>query len=302
MAKIYRKQLISGESVSCIIHNGGSYFLTNLSVYADGVIDCWEHVDLDGFQKKLECNWVVTNIPSGKCLSVSNVGNFKVSDAKWLYNKDTYYEHILDVIRSFDPDMTNIYRTPKALAHDNFKPCGGAENFKFYGKYLREFHEGESCYIFYNDNGKTNLTLLTAYADKTFSIEAAGEHYYTPEQIFEMLDNMTLDKTLYENTWVHIDGLGELLLEQSPKEYKIDEIKKEIKEMLLRTAGEQTDFDKCVDAYHYYLTHPDKWARENLKKAYEALPESRRMYLGDMDDRDSDYIRIIYHSESKREV
>ena len=42
--------------------------------------------------------------------------------------------------------------------------------------------------------------------------------------------------------------------------------------------------------------------REVLRKAYEAVPESERMYLGDMDSKDSDYRRILYYPDKKREV
>ena len=66
--------------------------------------------------------------------------------------------------------------------------------------------------------------------------------------------------------------------------------------------GEEDSIDICRRAYHYYLEEPSEWAREKLRKAYEAVPEHQRMYLGDMDSRDSDYLRILYHPEQKREV
>lgn len=41
--------------------------------------------------------------------------------------------------------------------------------------------------------------------------------------------------------------------------------------------------------------------KKRLKELYEQIPEHERMYLGDMDCRDYDYIRIIY-TDKKREV
>lgn len=41
---------------------------------------------------------------------------------------------------------------------------------------------------------------------------------------------------------------------------------------------------------------------EELRKTYEAVPESQRMYLGDMDTKDWDFIRILYRPDQKREV
>ena len=39
-----------------------------------------------------------------------------------------------------------------------------------------------------------------------------------------------------------------------------------------------------------------------LPEIPEAVPESERMYLGDMDSKDSDYRRILYYPDKKREV
>ncbi len=42
--------------------------------------------------------------------------------------------------------------------------------------------------------------------------------------------------------------------------------------------------------------------RERLRAAYEAVPEHQRLFLGDMDTKDGDYKRILYHPERKRQV
>ncbi len=50
-----------------------------------------------------------------------------------------------------------------------------------------------------------------------------------------------------------------------------------------------------------YLVEPTDFYKEELRKAYEAVPEHERCYLGDMDTRDSDFRRILYTND-KREV
>ena len=40
--------------------NGGTYFLTDLKVYADGMIDCWGLVDFTTFRQKVASGWVAT--------------------------------------------------------------------------------------------------------------------------------------------------------------------------------------------------------------------------------------------------
>ncbi len=67
-------------------------------------------------------------------------------------------------------------------------------------------------------------------------------------------------------------------------------------------SGNETSLEKCRNAYYQYLIYPDEETREQLKQAYESVPEHERIYLGDMDTRDTDYQRIIYHPNEKRSL
>ena len=50
--------MFDGVVTPAFIHNG-SYFFVNLSVYAGGLVDCWEMVDLPLFEEK----WTVDRSP-----------------------------------------------------------------------------------------------------------------------------------------------------------------------------------------------------------------------------------------------
>ena len=76
---------------------------------------------------------------------------------------------------------------------------------------------------------------------------------------------------------------------------------KEIKDRSLRVQNKPDAHDRCIKAYHDYLVEPTDFYKNRLREAYEAVPEHERCYLGDMDTRDSDFIRILYTDE-KREV
>ena len=76
---------------------------------------------------------------------------------------------------------------------------------------------------------------------------------------------------------------------------------KEIEDMMKKVCEEETTLELCKEAYFEYLTDPCDYTKEKLRKAYEAVPEHERMYLGDMDSKDWDYRRILY-SDKKREV
>ena len=179
----------------------------------------------------------------------------------------------------------------------------GPTECKMKDKFGYSLYDGKSHFIFYKDENGLELTLLTAYEDKTLRIEAKGDIYYSLDEIFEMFDNNELVVSIDDKQWVKIEGIGEVLFGASEwGENSLDEMKSIIREMVLDVAGEETAHDKCVRAYHEYLEYPSDFNREVLRKAYEAVPESERMYLGDMDSKDSDYRRILYYPDKKREV
>ena len=111
-----------------------------------------------------------------------------------------------------------------------------------------------------------------------------------------------LSTTVKPDTWVQIDGLGKIQFGESIYSVSTEEKLKELEELLKKLRKEPTAHEACVNAYHEYLEYPCDMTREFLRKAYEAVPEHERCYLGDMDTRDTDYQRILYHPDQKREV
>ncbi|MFB7366590.1 DUF7638 domain-containing protein, partial [Streptomyces hydrogenans] len=43
----------------------GRYFLTDLLIYADGLVDCWGLVTVEEFEEKVRSGWVATTLPDG---------------------------------------------------------------------------------------------------------------------------------------------------------------------------------------------------------------------------------------------
>lgn len=305
MVNVYRRQRIEGVNIPAIIHNS-SYFLIQMPVYEDGIVSCWHKSDLQQLQEDLRRGWVTSTVPLGRELSVHNLGSFEVREAHWDYNIQSYYQHVREVVHSLNPEMVNIYQTtPREIEKwDKLRVCFTADGTpcKQKPEFGYDFWDGESNYIFCRQNGRLWLTPLTVFADKTVQIEALAENYYNMEEMERLFADGTLAVSLPQAEWVRIKGLGDLLL--APSEYSVGVKDKlgEIADDLAGLLGEQDSIDICRRAYHYYLEEPCDWTRENLRQKYEAVPEHQRMYLGDMDTRDSDYQRILYHPEQKREV
>lgn len=82
---------------------------------------------------------------------------------------------------------------------------------KMKDKFGYSLYDGKSHFIFYKDENGLELTLLTAYEDKTLRIEAKGDIYYSLDEIFEMFDNNELVVSIDDKQWVKIEGIGEVL-------------------------------------------------------------------------------------------
>ncbi|MEO3825375.1 NADAR family protein [Actinomadura sp. B10D3] len=99
---------IDGVARPIFIHNF-SYHLTNLLVYADGAIHCWEWVDLDGLREKLECGWVVTEVPEGGEISAFELGRWKAAEPMFGLTPEMLLGEVADDIEELNgrPDSTD---------------------------------------------------------------------------------------------------------------------------------------------------------------------------------------------------
>jgi hypothetical protein len=81
---------------------------------------------------------------------------------------------------------------------------------------------------------------------------------------------------------------------------KVEELVKEVEDVLGQFHGVSTSSQRCVDAFRRYLFAPSVPLREALREAYTAVPEHLREYLlGDMDSRDGP-IRCILDAAPPR--
>lgn len=67
---------ISGTVLLAVIHNEvpdhpWGFYITAIRVYQDGIIDCWDLVDLDTFKRKARSGWLVTRFPDGAKVDLS---------------------------------------------------------------------------------------------------------------------------------------------------------------------------------------------------------------------------------------
>ena len=301
MGKIYRYQRVEGKYFPGIINNV-NYFFTTVALYEDGVINCWEKVEFHNIKNVIEKGWLCCEVPNGKNISIFQVGNYTIKSAKWKYNKETYYKTIIDNLKELNPKIENINKITREIPEEDYK-----KEILFLSKPFRlehkiNFHQwfnGDNTFIFYNLGGQLYLTTLTAYEDKTFEIGLLEEKYFSLEEIKEMFEKNILTTEVKDRFF--IKNFAEIEIEKINYFVEKSQKFKEIEDMMKKVCEEETTLELCREAYFEYLADPCDYTKEKLRKAYEAVPEHERMYLGDMDSKDWDYRRILY-SDEKREV
>lgn len=305
---VYRKEKIEGRSFFGIIKNG-YYFLSNLAIYEDGIVSAWNKFDIYQFEKALERKWVVSFIEDNEELGIHGIGDFKILESQW-FHKDDYYEYVKSILKDMNPEMQNIYQTAQREIEkwEKLKVSFMANpiDFKMKGKFGYDLSNGKSYFIFrkspnYSSSKEVFLICYTIYDDETISFNN-DDNIYNFDDIKKMFNKNELLLYPKEDDTIIIKNLAKLKLKSVIKYTNKKEKLKEIVQNIKEISGKENAFDYAIRCYHNYLVYPSDYNRELLKEAYEKVPEHERMFLGDMDDKDSDFIRIIYTPNIKREV
>lgn len=306
MQKISRQKNIEGTRVPGIIKNM-QYFYVNVDVYEDGMANCWELVDLEGLKEKINRHWLVTQVPDGENLSIHGLGSYKVGSAIWKYSQRSYFSHIKDTVKRLNPGMENIYtiskREKELLQQRRVSYSARAKEFYVKREMFYETSEGDGFTVFFKHNEKCYLVNLVVYVDgqvTCYTLDFVLN--YQLEEIESLFQNGTFFANIEQPTTIHLDNFGEVTFSETM--YSVDPLEKykELKDLHLKLNGGKTAFEKCRETYYEFLGNPNEYSRTKLKELYEQIPKHERMYLGDMDTKDLDYVRIIYHPERKREV
>ena len=305
---VYRKERVEGRSFFGIIKNG-SYFLSNLAIYEDGIVSAWDKFDIYQFEKALEKKWVVSFIEDNEELNIRGIGDFEILESQWMH-KDDYYKYIKSILKEMNPEMQNIYKTTQREIEkwEKLKVSFLAIpiDFKMKKEFGYDLSNGKSYFIFrksshYSSNKEIFLTYYTIYDDETISIYN-DNNIYNFDNIKNMFDKNELVLYPKEDDTIIIENLAKLKLKPTLKYTNKKEKLKEIEENIKEISGKENAFDYAIKCYHNYLVYPSDYNRELLKEAYEKLPNHERIFLGDMDNKDSDFRRIIYTPNIKREV
>ncbi|HIP23463.1 MAG TPA: hypothetical protein EYG79_07730 [Rhodobacteraceae bacterium] len=295
---------IEGVSFPAIIHNG-SYFLSDINVFEDGVVDCWGGVDLPLFKKKVSQGWVKTSMPDGMVLSAHHLAHMTIQNADWMMTPKTLVKRVKSIVKALNPTLTNLYD----MRGDEIDRSGkvgmakvnrtGNATWRVDGEsaIFRNPIQGVTSKAFWRLDNSVNIVTVSLFNDDRIRITGAGK-----------AEEMTLDAlrqddrlcTATKGDHVEIEGLGAFTLSDIEFTVPRDDFLAELEMNRDRTSGRQTSVSQTVAAFKDYKKNPTKESLEVLRAAYSSVPAHLRRYCGDMDSKDIP-IRIALYGEDEIE-
>ena len=301
---IQSQVITQGVYISGIIRNGNNY-LINVGIFENGLVNVWDLVDLNLLQEKIDKSWLIPSFPDGENLHIHHLGVWKIDAAKWVYDKEGYYNHIVNIVKALNPEMTNLYdyfgcntvkngfvSVPK-LNLTRSKPVKQHEKYTWQEVYGDDFFcffkNGEKSYDLVNVNVFSDGKIQIANLENTMLLGL--------EEFEEEVKQARITTDIIEGSSVNILGLGLCVFGEGGNYVSMNEKMDEIKDMILKLNNKLTTSDICRNILDEYLANPNSKLKEKLKIAYENVPEHLRMYLGDMDVKDTEIRMIIYGDE-----
>lgn len=301
LKKVYKKQILEGVAVPAFIRNGANYFV-DLCVYENGRVADWNFEDFSHFVQDVQKGWVRVSVPDGEGISVHGLGSFYITDGTWLYNKESFVDYIAAVIKELNPHEDNIFTyREKIIGKVRYGESGTGTVYKEQEHYKNDPFpkkiDGDSINLFYRGADQYFLVNLIVYPDNTFEISRI-EHptHLTHEQLLQMVADGILLTAIPDNTPVTIYGLGSFTVSGTNYVETIENKLLEVKDILSKLQGLPTTVKICIAALETYNKNPTEENKKHLKESYENIPEHHRMYVGDMDTRDSEVTSIIYRN------
>jgi predicted NAD-dependent protein-ADP-ribosyltransferase YbiA (DUF1768 family) len=100
-ARVYR--IVDGEQIrgACrhvFVKNGGTYFLADLTVYADGQVDCWGLMTFDELRAKVASGWITTQPEEHGQASAHDLARWRFAEPHSHVEPDMLIGELLDTV------------------------------------------------------------------------------------------------------------------------------------------------------------------------------------------------------------
>ncbi|WP_437913229.1 hypothetical protein WME73_41780 [Sorangium sp. So ce302] len=306
--RVSRTKTIDGIVTPAFIHNGPSFFFVDLPVFADGLVDCWELLDLALFRDRLRSGWVTPHPSDPAEVSVHGLAAWTTAGGRWELDADGLFERVLALVRQLNPRMENLHdchgRTVEMvgdvrvsiLAMSQARPVRVVDPKRAFSERV----PGDRLSVLVHD-GEYHLASLRVFADGVVELgRLPSPEALDVAALRAMVEAGRIVGSVPEGARVHIHGLGSFVVQAEHYGTDPREQLREVSDLLDKLNGRPGSIARCRTAYETYLADPTVAHREALRAAYEAVPEHNRRYVGDMDTKDVG-VRMILYGEKEIE-
>jgi hypothetical protein len=295
---------IKGVSFEGIIRNG-SYFLVDISVFEDGIVDCWEGVDLALFRKKVSEGWVRTSVPDGAVVSAHDLAHMTIANTEWLMTPQKLIERVEAIVKALNPSMLNLYD----MNGSNVDRSGKIGVLKVNRMSNETWRANENSALmaqpikgithkaFWRENDKVHIVTVSLFDDNQVRITGADTEEVMSFEALRDDDRLSVAR---KGDRIWIAGLGSFDVTDIEFTIPKDAFLAELEISRDRMLGRMTPTLRTIEAFKRYMGSPDKESLEELREAYESVPAHMRRYCGNQDTKDIP-IRIALYGEEEIE-
>jgi hypothetical protein len=295
-----------GRALSAFIHNR-AYFLVHIDVYADGLVECWESVDLKLFAAKLAEGWVAFRPRRGADFAVSMFGGGTIVEAEWSMTAAAFERRVHEVVRELNPTLSNLLD----LQGSSTEMRNGVRWAKLSAPgrvtYRRQsggkLIAGRSRPVLVPCDGSRGrdfeLTKWFVYHDGLAQI-GYGSELMSFDAVSALVEAGRIATAAPDGSWIGIPGLGRLRLKRSHWQVEPQERIREMRDLLAALGGHPDAVSACFAEFQAYEREPSDDNRERLRAAYEAVPKHLRRFCCRDQDRKDFPIKAILYPEGRR--
>jgi hypothetical protein len=300
--RITRTRELRGVACPAIIHNC-NYFFVSLRVYEDGIVDCWEMVDLPLFEEKVRSGWVETRVPDGEEISIHGLGAWTVEAGSWDHSPGGFSEHVTELVRELNPTMENLYdcggTTTRTVGRVDVpkmrtgrpRPTRPDDPTNAFPRSV----DGSSLSVFLRCGGDIFLADLRVFADNTVELgRLPAVEVISLPQLEQLATSGRLMTAPPPGSRIHIHRFGTFTLGAMSYATELQDLLLEVQDEVTKLCGDPDSVQRCRLAFEDYCKDPTEAGIERLREAYEAVPAHNRIYVGDMDTKDVPIRMVIY--------
>ncbi len=292
-----------------IIQNG-RYFLTDIPIFEDGIIDCWGCVDLSLFKKKIQNGWMVPTVKNGNSLHISELGKVEILHAEWASKSGKeLYKFVKCLVKTLNSSMINLY---DMKGSDVYTPEGKQFQTRKVSRSKPKFCKPDSDSFFVETSGGTMRHFVkendifyyvrsTVFNDETVVI--SGLPSTRAFRVSEFRDNLLHnDDYGFPNVGarISIEDLTSFTVGQADWFIDREGLNQNLDSILRGLRGGPSLVQICIDVFEVFKEGPTQENLDRLRQAYENVPQHDRMFCGGQDEKDIP-IRIALYGEQEIE-